>query len=146
MNYAYAIYESVVRSILAGDIVVIRRWWRTAVAKVAWVEWEPFAVEFPRWGRPRLTPLQWLVKRYPKRIDVYQANPDFLWPEYHRLDALGYCVTRAANGFRDNDAVACAMGDRIGGHVDPCPHLKDGLVLVSDLQKSPFYLYRFTLR
>ena len=40
---------------------------------------------------------------------------------------------------------ACAMADRIGGGVDPTPHLADRLTEPADLARSPFYKYRFTL-
>ncbi len=40
---------------------------------------------------------------------------------------------------------ACAMADRMGGGVDPVPHLADRLTEPADLARSPFYRYRFTL-
>ena len=40
---------------------------------------------------------------------------------------------------------ACAMADRLGGGVDPVPHLADRLTEPGDLARSPFYRYRFTL-
>ncbi len=40
---------------------------------------------------------------------------------------------------------ACAMADRLGGGVDPVPHLADSLTEPSDLARSPFFRYRFTL-
>ena len=40
---------------------------------------------------------------------------------------------------------ACAMADRLGGKVDPVPHLADRLTEPADLARSPFYRYRFTL-
>ena len=40
---------------------------------------------------------------------------------------------------------ACAMTDRIGGGVDPVPHLADRLTEPADLARSPFYEYAFTL-
>ncbi len=40
---------------------------------------------------------------------------------------------------------ACAMADRIGGGVDPVPHLADRVTEPADLARSPFYRYRFTL-
>jgi hypothetical protein len=40
---------------------------------------------------------------------------------------------------------ACAMTDRAGGGVDPVPHLADRLTEPSDLARSPFYQYAFTL-
>ncbi len=40
---------------------------------------------------------------------------------------------------------ACAMADRLGGGVDPVPHLADRLTEPADLARSAFYRYRFTL-
>jgi hypothetical protein len=40
---------------------------------------------------------------------------------------------------------ACVMADRIGGGVDPVPHLADRLTEPADLARSPFYQYAFTL-
>ena len=40
---------------------------------------------------------------------------------------------------------ACALCDRIGGGVDPVPHLADRMTLPADLARSPFYQYQFTL-
>jgi hypothetical protein len=41
---------------------------------------------------------------------------------------------------------ACAMADRIGGRVDPVPHLADRLTEPADLARSSFYQYLFTLK
>jgi hypothetical protein len=40
---------------------------------------------------------------------------------------------------------ACAMADRVGGGVDPVPHLADRLTEPADLARSPFYQYTCTL-
>lgn len=40
---------------------------------------------------------------------------------------------------------ACAWADRVGGGVDPVPHLADRLTEPADLARSQFYEYRFTL-
>ena len=40
---------------------------------------------------------------------------------------------------------ACAMADRLGGGVDPVPHLADRLTEPADLARSTFYRYCFTL-
>jgi hypothetical protein len=40
---------------------------------------------------------------------------------------------------------ACAMADRIGGGVDPVPHLTDRLTEPADLARSPFYKFLLTL-
>jgi len=40
---------------------------------------------------------------------------------------------------------AVAMAERLGGGVDPVPHLADRFTEPADLARSPFYQYRFTL-
>ncbi len=40
---------------------------------------------------------------------------------------------------------ACAMTDRVGGGIDPVPHLADRLTEPADLARSPFYQFAFTL-
>jgi len=40
---------------------------------------------------------------------------------------------------------ACAYADRVGGRVDPVPHLADRLTEPADLARSQFYDYQFTL-
>lgn len=40
---------------------------------------------------------------------------------------------------------ACALADRLGGGVDPVPHLADRFSEPADLARSPFYEYQFTL-
>jgi len=40
---------------------------------------------------------------------------------------------------------ACALADRVGGGVDPVPHLADRLTEPADLARSSFYRYRCTL-
>ncbi|MFO0791798.1 MAG: hypothetical protein U0805_20235 [Pirellulales bacterium] len=40
---------------------------------------------------------------------------------------------------------ACVMCDRLGGGIDPVPHLADRLTEPADLARSPFYEYAFTL-
>jgi len=42
-------------------------------------------------------------------------------------------------------SAACATADRVGGKVDPVPHLADHLTEPGDLARSAFYQYRFTL-
>jgi hypothetical protein len=42
-------------------------------------------------------------------------------------------------------SAACAIADRIGGGVDPVPMLADKITEPSDLARSPFYRYMFTL-
>ena len=41
---------------------------------------------------------------------------------------------------------ACAIADRLGGGVDPVPHLSDRYTEPADLARSVFYKYLFTLK
>ena len=59
-------------------------------------------------------------------------------------------VRMAVRAEVDDDAIdrrppfcsqACAMADRVGGGVDPVPHLADRLTEPADLARSPFYEY-----
>jgi len=52
---------------------------------------------------------------------------------------------KAANRRPPFCSQAVAMADRIGGGVDPVPHLADRLTEPADLARSPLYRYRFTL-
>jgi hypothetical protein len=57
-------------------------------------------------------------------VDVDDASPD---------GAARFC------------SQACSEADRVGGGVDPVPHLADSETEPADLARSPFYLYKFTL-
>lgn len=51
-----------------------------------------------------------------------------------------------ANGTKaPHCSAACSMADRIGGRVDPVPGRSDLATEPGDLERSPFYDYRFTL-
>jgi len=41
---------------------------------------------------------------------------------------------------------ACALADRVGGGIDPVPHLADRFTEPADLARSVFYKYIFTLK
>jgi hypothetical protein len=117
------------------------------------------------------------VRRWPGRIDVFEAAAEGRWPDYDRGGAVrvmrqlcgcgyGYAnlarvalahvplVRLWARPNLDDAAVdsrapfcsdACVMADRLGGGVDPVPHLASDFTEPADLARSPFYRYRFTL-
>jgi hypothetical protein len=175
-----------------GDLLLFRRRGLIAIAgrgdhshaaKAAW--WpaygektsELFCLEVREWHGGRAVTLASQVRRFPGRVDVYQANANERWPEYDRTRATnfmrrlagcdyGYAAVlsaamlhlplfRLAVRADLNDSAidrrppfcsqACAMADRLGGGVDPVPHLTDRLTEPADLARSPFYLYQFTL-
>jgi hypothetical protein len=55
------------------------------------------------------------------------------------------CRDDAADGRPPFCSQACAYADRVGGAVDPVRNLADRLTEPSDLARSPFYAYLFTL-
>jgi len=63
-----------------------------------------------------------------------------------RLFARAELDDTATSRFPPFCSQAVAAADRIGGGVDPVPHLPDYLVEPADLARSPFYRYRFTLQ
>jgi len=76
------------------------------------------------WGVATAALLHLPLARLFARADVYDAAPS---------DRPPFC------------SQACAVADRIGGGVDPVPHLADRMTLPADLARSPFYQYQFTL-
>ncbi len=147
-------------------------------AKAVWWSGDLFCCEVREMKGGRAVTLASQVRRYPGRIDVFQANPATRWKNYDRQGAVrlmrrlagcdyGYQgVLKAAlrhfplwrclvqPDINDKKVTsqppfcseACAMADRIGGGVDPVPHLADRITEPGDLARSPFYRYRFTLR
>lgn len=59
-------------------------------AKLAWWEHEPFVCEVREWYGGRAVTLESQVQRYPRRIDVYRADPSQRWPDYNRSEAVRY--------------------------------------------------------
>lgn len=133
-----------------------------------------FCCEVREWYGGRAVTLASQLPRYPDGIDVFEANPDNRWPEYDRRGALRWTLAQATGeyGYRAlcravwqrtrcgrlgaafADEVcggaafcsqACAAADRLGGGVDPTPHLADGFTEPGDLARSLFYRYRCTL-
>jgi hypothetical protein len=56
------------------------------------------------------------------------------------------CRDDATDGRPPFCSQACAYADRVGGAVDPVRNLADRLTEPSDLARSPFYAYLFTLQ
>jgi hypothetical protein len=132
-----------------------------------------FCAEVREWYGGRLVTLESQVRQFPGQLDVFRTNPDNLVAAYDReaankmmiafagqkygyLDILAtfavHHLFRPAN--MDDDYVskrppycsaACAIADRVGGGVDPVPYLADNETEPSDLARSRFYRYQFTL-
>lgn len=61
-----------------------------------------------------------------------------------------WCVRPPMNDLQESSeppfcSQAVVMADRLGGGIDPVPHLADRMTEPADLARSPFYRYRFTL-
>lgn len=59
-------------------------------AKAAWWDDELFCLEMRLMTGGRAVTLASQVKRYPGRIDVFEANPDDRWPEFDRDGAVRF--------------------------------------------------------
>lgn len=59
-------------------------------AKAAWWDDELFCMEMRLTTGGRAVTLASQVKRYPGRIDVFEANPDDRWPEFDRQGAVRF--------------------------------------------------------
>jgi len=89
--------------------------------------------------------------RYMRRL----AGLDYGWANLFWVGLLHLPIVRwfRSPSMHDEDATprppfcsqAVVMANRIGGGVDPVPHLADRLTEPADLARSPFYRYRFTL-
>ena len=83
-------------SIRDGDLLLYRRRGLISIAgrgdhshaaKAAWWNGELFCLEVREWHGGRAVTLDSQVRRFPGRIEVYQANPGDRWPEYDRAGA-----------------------------------------------------------
>jgi hypothetical protein len=141
---------------------------------VAWWKWTPFCLEVRELVGGRAVTLASQVRRAPGRIDVFRANPSGVaWSRQMAVERMkhfagcdyGYRAVleaallhlpfvrslipaeyerEAADHRPPFCSQAVAMAARAGG-VDAVPRLADRLTEPSDLARSLFYRYRFTL-
>ncbi len=134
-----------------------------------------FCCEVREWVGGRAVTLESQVKKFPGQIDVFEANPDGLFPFYDRPAADRYMRRLAGCDYGYRAILSAALlrvpflratvSDRIevegknqppfcsaacaqaerAGGVDVVPHLADALTEPGDLARSNFYRYRFTL-
>lgn len=91
--------NSAARSIRDGDLLLFRRRGLISIAgrgvhshaaKAIWWRDTLFCVEVREWCGGRAVTLASQVRRRPRAIDVYAANPNERWPEYDRRAAARY--------------------------------------------------------
>jgi len=96
--------EEVLDQIMDGDLLLSKRRGLISIAgrgdhshaamAARWKnEW--FCLEVRELFGGRAVTLQSQVRRYPGRIDVYQANPDNRWPEFDRSKTVEYMQSLA---------------------------------------------------
>jgi hypothetical protein len=157
-----------------GLISALGRGNHSHAAKAAWWESDLFCLEVRSWYGGRAVTLSSQVRRLPGRIEVNPddrwpqydrrgavrfmrrlAGCDYgyrgvvvaalLHLPLVRMFVHANVDDRARDRRPPFCSHACAMADRLGGGVDPVPHLADWLTEPADLARSPFYRYRFTL-
>lgn len=158
-----------------GVIASVGRGPYSHAAKTAWWGRDLFCLEVREWRGGRAVTLESQVKRRPGQIDVFRSNPGNHWvfDRQKSTDVMkqfagcqyGYWgvlrasfshlpVVRLLTSANIDDAAndgtppfcshACAYADRVGGF-DPVRNLADAFTEPSDLARSPFYEYLFTL-
>ena len=168
-------FDEVKAEIWESDLILIRNrsGKHVRIAKASWWNGELFCVTVRKYRGVTAVPLGQLVRRYPGRIDVYEANPKNRWENYDRQGATGHLKTMSADKF-DLQAVllnmlrnivstmlfksetrsemiaygadAIRIADRLGGNVEPLPDRREARIEASDFVLSPFYHYSFTLK
>jgi len=144
---------------------------------LAWWDDDLLVLEVhPRYGGRAVT-LASQMHLWPGRLEVFAADFEGRWPEWHPRGAVRMMrrLCGMAYGWKsvlwvamrhlpilrwvlrpelDDQLLgpwppfcsqACVVATRLGGGVDPVPHLADRFTEPADLARSPFYSYRFTL-
>ncbi len=157
-----------------GIIAAFGRSEYSHAAKAAWWGDQLFCLEVREWCGGRAVTLASQVRKHPSAIDVLRPGARWPQYDSHESTRYlknlagsdyGYSAVLLAalrhlpfvrlfvKPIDDADAElrppfcsqACALADRVGGGVDPVPHLADRLTEPADLARSPFYEYLFTL-
>lgn len=170
-----AVLDDAKREIWEGDLVILRNKKGRAVRAMKASRWDDavFCVEVRKYRGVAAVPLEQLAARHPGDIDVYEVNPQERWPDYDRQGATRFLKSVVFSGedcraafvktlwnlflklfdpSRERrtpmpcGAEAIRMADRLGGGVEPAPGLENTRMTPSDLEASPLYRYRFTLK
>ncbi|HBT76495.1 MAG TPA: hypothetical protein DEB39_06125 [Planctomycetaceae bacterium] len=169
-----AVIEDVKREIWEGDLIILRNKKGIAFRALKVCRWDDavFGVDVLKYRGVTAVSLEQLICRHPGNIDVYEVNPQDRWPNYDRQRATRFlksivfseedCRVMFLKMLRNlflklfypaiakHDSVPCGaeairLADRHGG-VEPVPDRANERISVSDLERSPFYRYRFTLK
>jgi hypothetical protein len=105
-----------------GLISIAGRGDHSHAAKAAWWGDDLFCLEVREWHGGRAVTLASQVRRFPARIDVYQANPEDRWPEYDRSGATRHMRRLAGCEYGYWGVAAAALlhlpGVRLVAHAD----------------------------
>lgn len=105
---SYVPYRQARHRVADGDLLLFRRRGLISIAgrgehshaaKAAWWDEDLFCLEIREWHGGRAVTLSSQVRKYPGRIDVYQANPRNRWPEYDRASATRAMRRMAGCGY-----------------------------------------------
>ncbi|MGQ9576470.1 MAG: hypothetical protein ACUVUC_14250 [Thermoguttaceae bacterium] len=111
-------YAEVRSQIQDGDLLLFRRQSvvsiagrgrHTHAAKAAWWDEDLFCLEVRQLVGGRAVMLSSQVRRYPGRIDVYEANPEGRWPHYDRRRAVRFMRRLAGCQYGYRALIAAAV-------------------------------------
>ncbi len=170
-----ALLGDVQQEIWDGDLVILRNGYGKAINAAKACRWdgELFCVEVRKYLGVVAVPLEQLACRYPGRVEIYEVNPQSRWENYDRQGPLRHLKSVLFSGkdrrtaFLEtllenlskligrnivkqvspcHGAEAIRLADRLGGGVDPVPEKTSERIEIADLEQSPLYRYRFTLK
>ena len=171
----YTPFAEVRQEIWEGDLILVRNRKGVCIHAAKACRWgdQLFYIDVRKYRGVTAVPLEQLVKKYPGRIEIYEVNPQNRWENYDRQGAIRHlknivftkedCRTAFLQTLRNlfsillfgswkkQPSMSCGaeairIAERLGGGVEPVPEQVDKHISLCDLEASPLYRYRFTLK
>lgn len=163
-------FDDVRKEIWEGDLILIRSRKGVCVhaATAAWWGEELFCLAVHKYRGLTACSLEQLVCRYPGRVEIFEVNPQSRWSNFDRPGVTAHLKNVVltpkdcrnafwplilkwfgkieTTGQKPCGAEAIRLADRFGGGVEPVPDKINERIAFSDLEASPLYRYRFTLK
>ena len=167
--------DDVNQEIWESDLILVRNRKGVCIHAAKACRWDDklFCIDVRKYRGVTAVPLEQLVKKYPGQVEIYEVNPQSRWENYDRPGAIRYLKgilfskedyrTVLLETFRNlfskllrrstekqqsipYGAEAIRIAERLGGGVEPVPERVDERIGFADLEASPLYRYRFTLK
>lgn len=170
-----ASYDEVKTEVWESDLILLKnnKGESTRALKAVWWDGELFCIEVRKYRGVTVIPLKQLVLSHPGKIEIFEVNPQNRWENYDRHGSARHLkrIQRSLQDWRivlvdglknlfsvlwpkatDENmpglygAEAIRVAERLGGGVEPVSEHTNKRITVADLEVSPLYRYRFTLK